>query len=102
MNAYEEATSRPHRYLMLDLRPSTHDDHRLRTNVLPMEGNGVQQQLSIYIEMQSYRQPPIYNTMYNTKQQMEDIMNTSSMTPDGNSALCSNRYYRLQAFQNQL
>ena len=74
MNAYEEATSRPHGYLMLDLKPSTHDDYRLRTNVLPRERDGVEQQLSKYIKMQSYRQPPIYNAMYNTKQQMEDIM----------------------------
>ena len=52
---------------MLDLKPTTHDDHRLRTNVLPGESNGVQQQLSEYIKM-----PPIFNAMYNTKQQMED------------------------------
>ena len=62
----------------------------------------MQQKLSKYIKMHSYRQPPIYNAMYNTQQQMEDIMNTASMTPDQKSALYSNQYHRLQAFQNQL
>ncbi len=37
MAAYEEATSRPHGYLMLDLNPTTDDQQRLKTNVLPGE-----------------------------------------------------------------
>ena len=37
MAAYEEATSRPHGYLMLDLKPTTDDQQRLKTNVLPGE-----------------------------------------------------------------
>ena len=35
MHAYEKATSHPHGYLMLDLKPTTHDHHRLKPNVLP-------------------------------------------------------------------
>ena len=89
-------------YLMLDLKPTNYDDHRLRTNVLPRERDGLQQQLRKYIKMQSYRQPPIYNAIYSTKQQMEDIINKASMTPDEKNALYSNQYHRLQAFQNQL
>ena len=34
MKSYEEATKRPHGYLMLDLKPTTDDQHRLKTNVL--------------------------------------------------------------------
>ncbi len=49
MNAYEEDTSRPHGYLMLDLKPTTHDDQRLKTNVLPGHACSIQQQLSGYI-----------------------------------------------------
>jgi hypothetical protein len=37
MRSYEEATSRPHGYLMLDLKPTTDDQQRLKTNVLPGE-----------------------------------------------------------------
>jgi hypothetical protein len=35
MRSYEDATSRPHGYLMLDLKPTTDDQQRLKTNVLP-------------------------------------------------------------------
>jgi hypothetical protein len=37
MRGYEDATSRPHGYLMLDLKPTTDDHQRLKTNVLPGE-----------------------------------------------------------------
>ena len=37
MKSYEDATSRPHGYLMLDLKPTTDDQQRLKTNVLPGE-----------------------------------------------------------------
>ncbi len=80
MNAYEEATSRPHGYLMLDLKPTTHDDHRLKTKVLPGHAGGIQQQLSGYIRKQTYRQPPILNAIYNTEQRMENILSSPSMT----------------------
>ena len=35
MRSYEDATSRPHGYLMLDLKPTTSDQDRLKTNILP-------------------------------------------------------------------
>ena len=102
MHAYEKATSHPHGYLMLDLKPTTHDHHRLKTNVLPRERDGLQQQLSGYMRKQSYRQPPILNAMYNTEQEMENILNAPSMTPDEKSTLYSNEYHRFQTFKNQL
>jgi hypothetical protein len=37
MRSYEDATSRPHGYLMLDLKRTTDDQQRLKTNVLPGE-----------------------------------------------------------------
>jgi hypothetical protein len=37
MRSYEEATSRPRGYLMLDLKPTTSDQDRLKTNILPGE-----------------------------------------------------------------
>ena len=50
MSSYEDATSRPHAYLMLDLRPTTDDQQRLKTNILPCE-------IAKFIQKQSYRQP---------------------------------------------
>ena len=37
MKSYEEATKRPHGYLMLDLKPTTDDQYRLQSNVLSEE-----------------------------------------------------------------
>ena len=34
---YEDATKTPHSYLLLDLFPSTDDQHRVRTNTFPEE-----------------------------------------------------------------
>jgi hypothetical protein len=49
MRSYEDATSRPHGYLMLDLNPTTDDQPRLKTNILPGE-------IEKFIQKQSYRQ----------------------------------------------
>ena len=52
MRSYEDATRRPHGYLMLDLKPTTDDQQRLKTNILPGE-------IAKFIQKQSYRQPPL-------------------------------------------
>jgi hypothetical protein len=39
--SYEHATSRPHGYLMLDLKPTTDDQQRLKTNILPGEADAL-------------------------------------------------------------
>ena len=43
MKSYEKATSRAHGYLMLDLKPTTDDEERLKTNILPGETNALEQ-----------------------------------------------------------
>jgi hypothetical protein len=57
MRSYEDATSLPHGYLMLDLKQTTDDQQRLKTNVLPGE-------IAKFLQKQSYRQPPLSNAMY--------------------------------------
>ena len=76
--------------------------HRLKTNVLPGERDGLQRQLSGYIRKKSYRQPPLLNAMYNTEQEMANILSAPSMTPDEKSTRYSNEYHRFQTFKNQL
>ena len=66
MAVYEEATSRPHGYLMLDLKPTTDDQQRRKTNVLPEE-------VSKFMQKQSYLQPPALNAMYDAEKQMQEI-----------------------------
>ena len=43
MKRYEKATSQAHRYLMLDLKPTTDDEEQLKTNILPGETNALEQ-----------------------------------------------------------
>ena len=50
MNSYDKATSRPHGYLMLDLKPTTDDEQRLKTNMLPGEISALEQ----YVRRKSY------------------------------------------------
>ena len=57
MRSYADAMSRPHGYLMLDLKPTTSDQDRLKTNILPGE-------IAKFIQKQSYRQPPLVNAMH--------------------------------------
>jgi hypothetical protein len=84
MSSYEDATSRPHVYLMLDLKPTTDDQQRLKTNVLPGE-------IAKFIQKQSYRQPPLLNAMYDAEQRMKEIMDTSQLTTLEKSKLYSTK-----------
>ena len=141
MKSYEEATKRPHGYLMIDLKPTTDDQHRLKNetycqtkipmvnktytvifesdrinnnhpspmtnidwnrNVLPEENTYGQQNLYRYIQKRSYQQPPILNAMYNSDQQMKQIVQTPFLTLDEKNILYSNELQRFQSFQNQL
>jgi hypothetical protein len=73
MMSYEDATSRSHEYLMLDLKPTTDDQQRLKTNVLPGE-------IAKFIQKQSYRQPPLENALYDAEQRMKEIMHAPQLT----------------------
>ena len=48
MKSYQEATKRLHGYIMLDLKTTTDDQHRLKSNVLPEENIADQQNLDHY------------------------------------------------------
>ena len=76
MKSYEEATKRPHGYLMLDLKPSTDDQHRLKTNVLPEENTTGQQNLDHYTRKRSYQPPPIVNDQHQLKSNVPPEENT--------------------------
>ncbi len=52
---------------MLDLKPTTGDQERLKTNVLPEE-------VSKFLQKQSYLQPPILNAMYDAEKKMQEII----------------------------
>jgi hypothetical protein len=76
MRSYEDATSRPHGYLILDLKPTTDDQQRLKTNILPGEANALVE----YVRKKSYQQPPLVNAMYDAEQRMQEIMEAPQLT----------------------
>ena len=73
MRSYEDATSRPHGYLMLDLKPTTDDQQRLKNSVLPGE-------IAKFLHKQSYQQPPLVNAIYDGEQRMKEIMEAPQLT----------------------
>jgi hypothetical protein len=95
MKSYEDATSRPHGYLMLDLKPTTDDQQRLKTNILPGE-------IEKFLQKQSYRQPPLVNAMYDAEQRMKEIMEAPQLTNVENSKLYSDQLNRFLTFQNKM
>ena len=88
---YQDATSQPHGYLMLDLKPTTDDRQRFKTNVLPGEvQQGDTDVMTKFVQKQSYLQPPALNAMYNAEKRMCDILETPQLTADQKSKLYSN------------
>ena len=88
-------TSRPHGYLMLDLKPTTDDQQRLKTNVLPGE-------IAKFIQKQSYRQPPLVNAMYDAEQRMKEIMDAPQLSAVGKRKLYSDQLNRFLTFKNKM
>ena len=95
MRSYEDATSRLHGYLMLDLKPTTDDQQRLKTNVLPGE-------IAKFLHKQSYRQPPLGNAMYDAAQRMKEIMEAPQLSAVEKSELYSDQLNRFLTFKNKM
>ena len=87
MRSYEDAKSRPQGYLMLDLKPKTNDQERLKTKVLPGE-------IAKFIQKQSYRQPPLVNVMYDAERH--------SLAQWKKSKLYSDQINRFLIFKNKM
>lgn len=49
VDAFRQATSRPHTYLLVDLRPETDENYRLRTDIFPGE------QCCVYVDERLYK-----------------------------------------------
>jgi hypothetical protein len=59
---------------MLEIKPTTDNQQRLKTNVLPGE-------IAKFLHKQSYRQPPLVNAMYDAEQRMKEIVMHHSLAP---------------------
>ena len=91
MKIYEKATSRAHGYLMLDLRLTTDDEERLKTNILPGETGALEE----YVRKKSYRHSRNLNAMYNTEKRMQEIMQAPQLSSWEKSKLYSDQLNRL-------
>ena len=98
MKSYEKATSRAHGYLMLDLKPTTDDEERLKTNILPGETNALEQ----YVRKKSYRYSPNLNAMYNTEKRMQEIMEAPQLSSWEKSKLYADQLNRLLMLKNKM
>ncbi len=78
---------------MLDLNPTTDDQQRLKTNVLPGE-------VSKFRQKQSYLQPPALNAMYDAEKQ--EIMEAPQITAAEKSKLYSDQLNRFLTFKSKL
>jgi hypothetical protein len=95
MRSYEDATSRPHGYLMLDLTPTTSYQDRLKTNIVPGE-------IAKFIQKQSYLQPPLLNAIYDAEQRMKEIMEAPQLYAVEKSKLYSDQLIRFLTFKNKM
>jgi hypothetical protein len=80
---------------MLDLKPTTDDQQRLKTNVLPGE-------IAKFLHKQSYCQPPLANAMYNAEQRMKEIMEAPQLSVVEKSKLYSDQLNRFLTFKNKM
>ena len=79
---YEEVVRRPYGCLFVDLRPTTPDRCRLRTNVLPgeerfdkgFEENKISQELHRYLKQQTLMVPPPISAMQRIQDNMDNLL----------------------------
>ena len=97
---YEEAVRRPYGYLFVDLRPTTPDRCRLRTNVLPGEerfdkrfdDNRISQELLKYLKQQTLIVPPTISEMQRIQNNMDNLLYRTNTGEDQNAK----QYMQLQ------
>ena len=87
---YEEAVRRPYGYHFVDLRPTTPDRCRLRTNVLPgeerfdkgFEENRISQELLRYLKQQTMMVPPPISETQRIQNNMDNLLYRTNLGED--------------------
>ena len=90
LNQYEEAVKRPFGYLLIDLKTTTKDNCRLRTNVLPSEErfdnvavpDNISQELLQYLKQQNVMTPPVVPVMKKLQDSMDGLLSRSDLGDD--------------------
>ena len=81
---------------MLDLKPTTDDEQRLKTNILPEETIVLEQ----HVRKKSYQHLPNLNAVYNTEERIQEIMEAPQLSSWEESKLFSEQLNRLLTFKN--
>ncbi|CAH3195574.1 unnamed protein product, partial [Porites evermanni] len=107
---YEEAVKRPFGYLLIDLKTTTQDNCRLRTNVLPSEEGfnqagfqeNIPQELLKYLKQQTLSPVPLLPAMQEIQGNMDGVLSRNDLRDDEKAK----RYFQLEnrylAFKEQL
>ena len=90
LKQYEEAVRRPYGYLLIDLKTTTRDDCRLRTNVLSGEENfnkvekeeNIPQELLRYLKQQTLMVPPPISEMQRIQNNMDNLLYRTNLGED--------------------
>ena len=98
MKTCEKATSWPHGYLMLDLKPTTGNEQRLKNLILPDKTSALEK----YVRKKSCRHSPNLNAMYNTEKKMQEIMEAPQLSSWEKSKLYSDQLDRLLMFKSKM
>ena len=100
LNQYEEAVKRPFGYLLIDLKTTTQDNCRLRTNVLPSEEGfnqagfqeNIPQELLKYLKQQNLSPVPLLPAMQEIQGNMDGLPSRNDLRDD----VKAKRYSQLQ------
>ena len=110
LNQYEEAVKRPFGYLLIDLKTTTQDNCRLRTNVLPSEEGfnqagfqeNIPQELLKYLKQQNLSPVPLLPAMQEIQGNMDDLLSRNDLRDDEKAKRYSQLQNRYLAFKEQL
>ena len=110
LNQYEEAVKRPFGYLLIDLKTTTQDNYRLRTNVLPCEEGlneagfqkSIPQELLKNLKQETLSPVSLLPAMQEIQGNVDDVHSRNDLWDDKKAK----RYFQLQnrylAFKEQL
>ena len=87
INRYEEVVQRPLGYLLVDLKATTQDNCKLRTNVLPGEErfdnigvpDNISKELLQYFKQQNLMTPPVIPVMQKLQDSMDGLLSRSDL-----------------------
>ena len=103
LNQYEKAVKRPVGYLLIDLKTTTQDNCRLRTNVLPSEEGfnqvgfqeNIPQELLKYLKQQTLSPVPLLPAMQEIQGNGDDMLSQNDLRGYEKAK----RYFQLQIKQ---